>query len=324
MRIRTPETRVSGLLIAVLLLFTACGQGTATAPDKDSNTPNEAALQQREDELALREETLAQREAAAEEWRQSSAEDQALAESRAADLEARERRVAQREQAVVNREQAVSAREAEVNSREQRLARQPRPEAPAPVNRPESPPPAPAPAPTPVTVAIPAGTVFDVELLNALSSETSVAGDRFQTRLVSDLWVGDQRALPAGARIEGRVQEAVALKKVGGRARLILRFDTLVVPGGATVPIEVSFAGEGKSQTKKDAATIGGAAAGGAVLGRILDKSDRSRGTVLGAILGAAVGTGIAAHNAADPVELPAGAVVSLALDAPVSVTFSR
>jgi hypothetical protein len=108
-------------------------------------------------------------------------------------------------------------------------------------------------------------------MLDALASETSLAGDRLQTRRVSDLRVRDQRVLPTGVRIEGRGEGATAGKQAGGRERRMLRFDTQVAPAGFRIPIEVSCAEEGKSQTQKDATTLGGAAAG-AVVSLALDR----------------------------------------------------
>jgi hypothetical protein len=112
----------------------------------------------------------------------------------------------------------------------------------------------------------------------------------------------------------------VPLRKVGGQAKLALRFTDLVLPSGATVPIDASFVQQGRNETGRDAATIGGAAAGGAILGRILNKGNRSRGSVIGAIIGAAAGTAIAARRAGEEVVIPEGSVVSLRLDDSVEV----
>ena len=84
--------------------------------------------------------------------------------------------------------------------------------------------------------------------------------------------------------------------------------------------LDASFVQEGRSETRRDAATIGGAAAGGAVLGRILNKGNRSRGSVLGAIIGAAAGTAIASKTPGEEVIIPEGSVVGLRLDDSVRV----
>jgi hypothetical protein len=243
------------------------------------------------------------------------------------------------------RERELAAREAELNARERRLQQhQPnpvRPAAPEPRAsevRPEPPqaaapeiaPPAPEPAPAPeppreelprtASVTVPAGTQIDVEFTRRLASNTSSPGDSFRARVSEDLTQDGLVAIPAGSEILGEVTDAVPLKKVGGQARLALRFTDLVLPSGRTVPIDASFVQEGRNETRRAAATIGGVAAGGAILGRILSKGNRSGGGVLGAILGAAAGTAIASKTPGEEVIIPEGSVVSLRLDGAVEV----
>ncbi len=127
-------------------------------------------------------------------------------------------------------------------------------------------------------------------------------------------------AIPAGSRVFGTVTDAVAAKKIAGQAVLSLSFDRIELASGETVAIQAFVDAEGKNQKKKDAATIGGSAAGGAILGRILSKDDKTRGTVIGAVLGAAVGTAVAAKNRNDSVVIVPGTVLAVGLDAPVEV----
>ena len=123
-----------------------------------------------------------------------------------------------------------------------------------------------------------------------------------------------------GSEVVGEVTEAVPLRKVGGQAKLAVRFTDLVLPSGSSVPIEASFVGQGRSETGRDAATIGGAAAGGAILGRVLNKGDRSKGAVIGAIIGAVVGTAVASRTPGEEVTIDEGAVVDLKLDEAVEI----
>ena len=243
------------------------------------------------------------------------------------------------------RERELADREAELDARERRLRQtqtqaliQPRPAPSRPAAeeaRPEPPravtpelaPAAPEPEPEPVreeprttSVTVPAGTQIDVEFTRRLASNTSSPGDSFRARVNQDLIQDGVVAIPAGSEILGEVIEALPLRRVGGQARLALKFTDLVLPSGKTVPIDASFVQEGRNETRKDAVTIGGAAAGGAVLGRILNKGNRSRGSVLGAIIGAAAGTAIASKTPGEEVIIPEGSVVSLRLDDSVRV----
>ncbi|MES1242809.1 MAG: TrbI/VirB10 family protein [Acidobacteriota bacterium] len=253
------------------------------------------------------------------------------------------------------RERELERRQAELDARERSLRtapRAPKPApAPVPVERPAPAPapereeeiaeaPAPAPEPEPAepvrpepearpepvttTSTVPSGTVMRVEFLESLSSQTSEPGDIFRARIASDVVEDGEVVIPAGSEVVGVVGEAVPLRKVGGQAKLTLRFTDLVLPSGSTVPIHASFVGEGRSETRKDAATIGGSAAGGAILGRVLGKGNRSKGAVIGAILGAAVGTAIASRTPGEEVTIDRGTTVDLRLDDSVEVRLRR
>jgi hypothetical protein len=184
---------------------------------------------------------------------------------------------------------------------------------------PEPAPPAPEP-PRVTNVTVPAGTQLDVEFTERLASNTSAPGETFRVRVTRDVMEDGEVAIPAGSEILGEVMEAVPLGKVGGQAKLELKFTDLVLPSGSSVPIDASFVQQGRKETGKDAATIGGGAAAGAILGRILNKGNRSRGAVIGAVIGAAAGTVIAARTPGEEVIIPAGSVVALKLDDSVRV----
>jgi len=96
------------------------------------------------------------------------------------------------------------------------------------------------------------------------------------------------------------------------------------LPSGDNTSFRAVLAAAGKKQTSKDAATIGGATAGGALLGRLLDKKHGTKGTLIGAVVGAAVGTAIASQNEGDPVTLDPGAVIGLTLEEPVYVVLEN
>lgn len=188
--------------------------------------------------------------------------------------------------------------------------------------------PVPSPAPEreerqpPVPVKVPAGTTFEVEFTKGLASNASSVGETFRARVVADLRLDGAVAIPAGSEVLGVVTDAVGARRIGGKARLTVKFTDLVLPSGSTLPVHASFLEEGKTRAGRDAATIGGSTAGGALLGRIL--SNGSRGTILGALVGAAVGTAIASNTAGEEVVIPEGSVISLKLDQPLAVDARR
>lgn len=176
-----------------------------------------------------------------------------------------------------------------------------------------------APAPQPIVKTVPAGTTLDVVFLDGLSSETAQPGDSFRARVTHDVSQDGVVVIPAGSVVTGSVTEAVSLKKIGGTAKLALEFSKLELPSGGTAAIEASLVEQGKSETKKDAATIGGATAGGALLGKIIGKKGKS--ALIGAAVGAAAGTAIAAKTKGEQVEIPVGTELSLHLNQPTHVT---
>ncbi len=238
-------------------------------------------------------------------------------------LAERERRLREREAEVAAREAAVTARETGVAEEEAPAETEETAAAPAASDQvaeatvSEAPEEAPPPPPPPkVDVHLAAGTALDLEFVRTVSSATARVGDTFRTRVNGDVY--DDRgnlAIPAGSEVVGQVTEAVPLPKVGGRARLGLRFTDVVLPGGETAKVSASLVEQGKNETGRDAATIGGATAGGAILGRILDRGKKKRGTVLGAIIGAAAGAAIASKSEGEEVEIPAGSVIAVKLD---------
>ncbi len=257
----------------------------------------------------------------------------APAQPRAEPKPDRERRLDSRERRLTQRQAALDARERQLRQQE---AQQPAPSAPtAPLageaeepaaGQPAESAPVPAAAPEaqrPEPAMVSAGTKLDIRFNRSLSSETSTAGEIFRARIDQDIYAGDRLAIPAGSEVVGEVTQAGPQKKIGGKAVLGLRFTDLVLPSGETVPLKASFQQEGQSKSGRDAATIGGVAAGGAILGRILSKGG-GKGTVLGALLGAVAGSAIAARNPGDAVVIPEGSVIGIVLDRPVEIQGRR
>lgn len=262
------------------------------------------------------------------------------------ELSTQERELALRERELELKERELALQEAQLAQQRAEKRRAPAaspPPAPAPV--PVTPPaaeeaeeslaerdfepepiPEPEPEPREVLVQVPAGTQLEVEFQNHLASNASRPGDTFRARVIEPIYSGDLVAIPVGSEVVGRVTEAVSVEnKVGGQARLTLEFTDLVLPSGVTAPISITFAEQGTKEGKKDAATIGGAAAAGALLGRILDRGDhKTKGTIIGAVIGAAAGTAVAAKKAGDEVEIPSGWVTRLALTEPVELRARR
>lgn len=172
----------------------------------------------------------------------------------------------------------------------------------------------------PIVLTVPSLTSLEIDLNDDLSSETSLIEDPVSATLAQDVIVDGLVALAAGSELQGLVTQVVPTRSFGGQAQLQVSFDRLITTDGEILPISAVLAVAGERQKKKDAATIGGSAAGGAILGRILNDSDRDEGTAVGAVVGAAIGAVVAANNKVDPIDLAAGTPLAIALDVPLTV----
>jgi hypothetical protein len=185
---------------------------------------------------------------------------------------------------------------------------------------PETPPP--PPAPELVELVIPADAVLGLQIERTISSETARVEDRIEARVTRDVRVGDQVAIPAGSVVQGSVMEVERGGKVKERARLGIRFHTVVLGNGSRLNIRTdSVVREGASPAKESAAKIGGAAIGGAILGAILGGG---KGAVIGGATGAAGGTAATMTSDRNPAVLNAGTTVSVRMQSPVTVTVEK
>ena len=188
----------------------------------------------------------------------------------------------------------------------------------APTPEPEPEPPAPPPAPEMMDLVVPADAVIGLQIERTITSETARVEDRVDARVTRDVRVGDKVAIPAGSVVQGSVMEVERGGKVKERAKLGIRFHTIVLADGSRLNIKTdSVVREGQSPAGESAAKIGGAAIGGAILGAILGGG---KGAVVGGATGAAGGTAVVMAGDRNPATLPAGTIVTVRLTAPVTV----
>jgi type IV secretory pathway VirB10-like protein len=165
-------------------------------------------------------------------------------------------------------------------------------------------------------------SVIGLQMETTLTTERARVEDRVEARVTRDVTVGDRAAIPAGARMIGSVSLVEQGGKVRERARLGVRFHTLVLADGTTVPVQTdTIFRDGESPAGSSAAKIGGAAVGGAILGAIFGGG---KGAIIGGSTGAAGGTAAVMAGDRKPAVLQAGTSVTVRLSAPVTVTVER
>jgi hypothetical protein len=190
-----------------------------------------------------------------------------------------------------------------------------------------------APVETPPAAPDPPAKIFDelvvspdsvigLQIEHSLTSETARVEDRVEARVTRDVKVGDRVAIPAGSRMLGSVTEVERGGKVKERARLGVRFHTLVLADGMRVPVSTdTLFREGVAPGNESAAKIGGAAIGGAILGAVLGGG---KGAATGAAVGAAGGTAAVVAGGRNPATLTAGTTVTVRVLSPITITRER
>jgi type IV secretory pathway VirB10-like protein len=171
-------------------------------------------------------------------------------------------------------------------------------------------------------LVVSADSVIGLQLETSLSSERARVEDRVEARVARDVRVGSHVAIPAGARVIGSVMVVEKGSKFKDRARLGIRFNTLMLGNGTRVPIttETIFR-YGDPPSNSSASKIGGGAVIGTIIGGILGGG---KGAAAGAAVGAGGGAVAAANADTSAAEFPVGMQMTARFLAPVSVTVER
>jgi hypothetical protein len=178
------------------------------------------------------------------------------------------------------------------------------------------------PAPRFEELVVSADSVIGLEVETALTSERARVEDEVVAHVTRDVRVGDRVAIPAGARAIGEVTLVERGGKVRERARLGIRFTSIVLADGTRVPIESeTIYREGDAPGRESTAKIGGGAIGGAIIGGILGGA---KGAILGGTAGAGAGTAAVLAGGRNPATLPAGTPVTVRIEKPATVTVEK
>ena len=197
--------------------------------------------------------------------------------------------------------------------------------APAAENPVQQPAPAPAPAPAPPPKPKPriaelaVDTPITVRTIQAITTKTAKAGDRFSATLEAPISSGGWAIAKRGATVRGRLVDATQGGRVKGKAGLTLQLTSFRAADGQTVPIVTSLSSaEAKGTKKKDAAKIGIGAGLGAAIGAI---AGGGKGAAIGALVGGGAGTGLVLGTKGEAATIPSETVLTFRLLSPVQIT---
>jgi hypothetical protein len=178
------------------------------------------------------------------------------------------------------------------------------------------------PEPEYVELVVPAESVLGLQVETSLSSEQAHVEDEVVARVTRDVRVGDRVAIPAGARAHGEVTLVERGGRLRERARLGVRFTSVVLADGTRLPLETdTIYREGDAPGGESAAKIGGGAIGGAIIGGILGGA---RGAAIGGSIGAGAGTAAVMAGGRNPATLPTGTPVTVRVVTPTTVTVEK
>ncbi len=174
------------------------------------------------------------------------------------------------------------------------------------------------------------GATIRVRLLDGLSTASSLPGERFRTRVASDVIQDGQVLIPAGAEIDGEVVGVSSGHAFGGGGSMHLRPETVILADGSQYRIYAVLSGAPGStaringeggvsagpELKRDGIEYGGAVGAGAVTGAILGGPG---GAVAGTLIGAGVITVhlLVSHPQA---RLESGTVLLFTLNQPLNL----
>lgn len=178
-----------------------------------------------------------------------------------------------------------------------------------------------APVPEFEDLVVPAEAVIGLQVENSVSSETARVEDTVSARVTRDVRVGGQLAIAAGSRMQGSVVVVVRGGTFKERARLGVRFHTLITSDGVVAVETETVFREGDSRVGESAAKVSAGAIGGAIIGAIVGGG---RGAAIGSAAGAGAGTAAVAAGDRSEARLAAGSSVTVRLAQPVVIQVER
>ena len=90
------------------------------------------------------------------------------------------------------------------------------------------------------TKRISAGTVFQLQFLQPVSTFSGSEGDSFVATLKNEQASGENVILPAGSVVRGSVLKVNTAKRFSRGAKLYLDFDHVVTPNGRQIPLDMA------------------------------------------------------------------------------------
>jgi hypothetical protein len=159
--------------------------------------------------------------------------------------------------------------------------------------------------------------VIGIRLETPVSSDTAKVEDRVTAKVVRDVTVDGRVAVPAGSTFEGFVTEVERGGRFRERAKLGIRFTTVVLPDDTRVAVTTDpIYRTGESPTGEATAKIGAATVVGSIVGAAIGGK---KGAAIGGATGAAGGTAAVMASGPNFVMLTTGTALTVRLTEPAT-----
>ena len=199
-------------------------------------------------------------------------------------------------------------------------ARKPAPPPPPPQPKPAAAPAAAAPAAPPPaprkTVTVPAGSVVNVRLTQAIDVDASQAGMKFKAVVDDPVMVNGSIVIPRGASCVLQAANVEQSGKMKGSDKITLKVSSIGFGGMVYEVVTTQVETKGKGEGKKTARKVGGGAGLGAIVGGI---AGGGSGAAIGAAVGGATGAAVSAGGE-EHLQLPAETRLQFQLSAAVNI----
>lgn len=90
------------------------------------------------------------------------------------------------------------------------------------------------------TKRIPAGTVFQLQFLQPVTTFSGCEGDSFVATIKNEVASDKSIIIPAGSVVRGSISEVKTAKRFSRGAKLYLDFDHVVTPNGRQIPLDMA------------------------------------------------------------------------------------
>jgi hypothetical protein len=181
---------------------------------------------------------------------------------------------------------------------------------------PPPPPPPPSPARAPVAVTVPAKTVVNVRLTEAIDVDATKAGAVFRGLVDDPVMLDAKVVIPRGAAVAVQAVRVEQSGTIKGSDKITLKANSIGF-GGQTYEVVTAYVeAKGSGEGKRSARKIGGGVGLGAIVGGIAGGGE---GAAVGALVGGVAGA-VVASQGQEHLKLPAETRLQFQLSSAITV----